>query len=313
MMGESMMQDTNFKSILLEYVQAQGRSAQRYVVLEEKGPDHVKEFTVAVFVDNDNLGVGTGKSKKMAEQKAAQVALEQKLNSQLPLDAKFVDENNNEVELGKYFGKKPIILALVYYECPMLCNEVLNGLVGTLKPLNFDAGKEFDIVAISFNPKETPELARAKKESYLARYQRETAEQGWHFLTGSSEQIDRVTEAVGFNYEWDEASKQYAHAGGIMIATPEGKLSHYFYGIEYAPKEVRLGLIEASDNKIGNSVDQLLLYCYHYDPSSGKYGFMIMRVLRVAGLFTVMGIAAMIFFMWRYKDNQKRFDKGNLA
>lgn len=231
------------------------------------------------------------------------VGIEQKLDSQLPLETKFVDENGQEVELKQYFGKKPIILALVYYECPMLCNEVLNGLVASVKPITFDAGKEFDVVAISFNPKEKPELAKAKKESYLARYNHPGTENGWHFLTGSQESIDLVANAVGFNYEWDESSKQFAHAGGIMVATPGGKLSHYFYGIEYAPKEVRLGLIEAAENKIGNPVDQLMLYCYHYDPSTGKYGLVIMNVLRVCGVITLIGFGLMLFVLRRRGSN----------
>ena len=231
----------------------------------------------------------------------SEVGIEQKLGSQLPLDAKFVDENGQEVQLKQYFGKKPVIIALVYYDCPMLCNEVLNGLLGSLKGVSFDAGKEYDVLAISFNPKDKPDIARAKKENYLARYNRQDAANGWHFLTGESDAIAQITKAVGFNYKWDEASKQYAHAGGIMIATPEGKLSHYFYGIEYAPKEIRLGLIEASNNKIGNPVDQLMLYCYHYDPGTGKYGLVIMRAMRVAGVVTILGMAAMLLVLWRVK------------
>lgn len=233
------------------------------------------------------------------------VGIEQRLGVQLPLGARFADENGREVELKEYFGKKPIIVAFVYYECPMLCNEVLNGLASSLKGIAFSAGKEFDVVAISFNAKETPELAKAKKESYLARYSRPNTENGWHFLTGSQEEIDKATNAAGFAYQWDEKSKQFAHAGGIMVATPEGKLSHYFYGIEYAPKEVRLGLIEASNNKIGNPVDQLLLYCYHYDPSTGKYGLVVMRALRVAGFVTIIGLAAMVLILWRFKGTNE--------
>ncbi|MEP6923701.1 MAG: SCO family protein [Pyrinomonadaceae bacterium] len=239
-----------------------------------------------------------------------QVGIEQKLNSQLPLDATFLDENGEEVKLGKYFGKKPVIIALVYYECPMLCNEVLNGLVGAVKPLNFDAGKEFEVVAISFNPNEKPDLAKAKKESYLARYNHAGTENGWHFLTGSQNSIESVANAVGYHYQWDESSKQYAHAGGIMMSTPEGKMSRYFYGIEYAPKEVRLGLIESAANKIGNPVDQLVLYCYHYDPSTGKYGLVIMRVMRLGGIITLIGMAVMLIFL---RQRGKKVSTGNLA
>ena len=232
------------------------------------------------------------------------VGIEQRLGAQLPLDAKFADENGQEVELRKFFGKKPVVLALVYYECPMLCNEVLNGFGAALKGITFEPGKEFDVIAVSFDPNEKPELARAKKENYLARYKRTDSAAGWHFLTGSPESIKQITEAVGFGYQWDEKTKQFAHAGGIYVATPEGKLSHYFYGIEYAPKEIRLGLVEAAGNKIGNPVDQLMLYCYHYDPATGTYGLVIMRALRLAGVVTLIGFAAMIFILWRYKSNQ---------
>lgn len=228
-----------------------------------------------------------------------EVGIEQKLNEQLPLDTPFVDENGENVTLGKYFGKKPVVIALVYYECPMLCNEVLNGLVRAIKPLNFSVGKEFDVVAISFDAREKHEIARAKKETYLANYNRQGTETGWHFLTGSQESIDKITKAVGFKYYWDEPTKQFAHAGGVQIATPEGKLARYFYGIEYAPKEIQFGVMESSQNKIGNPVDQLMLYCFHYDPSTGKYGFAIMRAMRIAGVITLIGLAAMIFVLWR--------------
>lgn len=233
------------------------------------------------------------------------IGIEQKLNSQLPLDATLLDEEGNTVQLKQYFGSKPVILAMVYYECPMLCNEVLNGLVGSLKPLTFNAGNEFEVVAVSFDPKDTPEIAKAKKEGYTKRYGREGTEKGWHFLTATPETIARVTEAVGFSYKWDEKTKQYAHAGGIMIATPEGKLSHYFYGIEYAPKDVRLGLVEAAGNKIGNPVDKLLLYCYHYDPSTGKYGLAIMNVMRLGGVITVLGLITMLLILWKSSESKK--------
>lgn len=239
-----------------------------------------------------------------------QVGIEQKLNAQLPLETKFLDENGQEVELKQYFGKKPVIIALVYYECPMLCNEVLNGLVASIKPLSFEAGKEFEVVAISFNPNEKPDLAKAKKESYLARYNHPGTENGWHFLTGSQSSIENVANAIGYHYQWDESSKQYAHAGGIMMATPDGRMSRYFYGIEYAPKELRLGLIESANNKIGNPVDQLMLYCYHYDPSTGKYGLVIMKVMRLGGVITLFGMALMLIILWR---RGKKNSAGKLA
>lgn len=242
-----------------------------------------------------------------------EVGIEQKLDTQLPLETKFFDENGKEVALGEYFGKKPVIIALVYYECPMLCNEVLNGLVRSIKPLGFEAGKEFDVVAISFDSREKPEIAKAKKETYLANYNRPGSEKGWHFLTGSQESIDKITNAVGFKYKWDEATKQFAHAGGVQVATPDGKLARYFYGIEYAPKEIQFGLIEAAKYKIGNPVEQLMLYCYHYDPSTGKYGFVIMRAMRLAGIATLFGMAAMLLILWRYKGNNKRVGKDKTA
>jgi protein SCO1/2 len=230
------------------------------------------------------------------------VGIEQKLNQQVPLDAVFKDENGREVRLGEYFGKgRPVILALVYYECPMLCNEVLNGLTGSLKSLTFETGKDFDVVAISFDARENdkPELAKNKKESYMKRYGRPNTENGWHFLTGTQSEIDKVTNAVGFNYRWDEQSKQFAHVGGIMVTTPEGKLSRYLYGIDYAPKDIKFALMESAQNKIGNSAEQLMLYCYHYDPATGKYGLSILRVMRLGGVVTLIGLGTMFFVFWR--------------
>jgi protein SCO1/2 len=227
------------------------------------------------------------------------VGIEQRLNEQLPLDAQFRDETGREVRLNEYFGRRAVVLVLAYYDCPMLCTQVLNGVISTLRVLPFDAGKDFDVVVVSFDPRETPQLAAAKKDVYMQIYKREGAAAGWHFLTGQPESIKRVTEAVGFRYYYDEATKQFAHASGIMVATPQGKLSHYFYGIEYAPKDVRLSLVEASANKIGSPVDQLLLYCYHYDPATGKYGMVIMNVVRVAGALTVLGILALLLFLRR--------------
>ena len=222
----------------------------------------------------------------------------------MPLDAKFKDENGQTIKLGEYFGKgKPVVLALVYYECPMLCNEVLNGLTGSLKGISFDAGKEFDVVAISFDTRENdkPDLAKNKKESYLKRYGRENTANGFHFLTGTQDQIDRVANAVGFKYHWDEKSEQFAHAGGIMIVTPDGKLARYFYGIDYSPKDLKFGVMEAGDGKIGNPAEQLFLYCYHYDPATGSYGLAILKVMRIAAVFTIMAIGGMLFAFWRYK------------
>jgi protein SCO1/2 len=236
------------------------------------------------------------------------VGIEQKLNEQLPLDAEFRNEDGETVKLGEFFNKeKPVILALVYYECPMLCNEVLNGLTGSLKGISFDAGKDFDVVAISFDARENekPGLAKNKKAGYLTRYGREGSENGWHFLTGTQSEIDKVTKAVGFNYVFDEQTNQFAHAGGVMVTTPEGRLARYFYGIDYSPKDLKFGLMESSEGRIGNPVEQLYLYCFHYDPSTGKYGLMILNVLRLAAIATLLGIAGMLFGFWRYGKKKK--------
>ena len=230
------------------------------------------------------------------------VGIDQKLNEQVPLDLVFRDESGREVRLAEYFNHgRPVVIALVYYECPMLCNQVLNGLTGSLKTLSFDVGKEFDVVTVSFDPRETPQLAANKKASYMARYGRPGADQAWHFLTGDQKSIDGLTQAVGFRYAYDTATKQFAHASGIMLATPEGKLARYFYGIEYSPKDLRLSIVEASANKIGSPVDQLLLYCYHYDPTSGKYGLAIMNMVRLGGVITVVGICSLLIFLRRRK------------
>ena len=228
------------------------------------------------------------------------VRIEQKLDQQLPLDLVFRDESGQQVKLGNYFGRKPVVLALVYYDCPMLCTQVLNGMVTSFRVLPFQIGKEFDVVTISFDPRETPALAAAKKKvyvDYLPDKMHAQAASGWHFLTGDQANIERITDAVGFRYQYDEATKQFAHASGIMVATSEGKLSRYFYGIEYPARDLRLGLIESSQNKIGSPVDQLLLYCYHYDPATGKYGAAVMRVMRIAGVITLLGIVAMLFLL----------------
>jgi protein SCO1/2 len=235
-----------------------------------------------------------------------QVNIEQRLNEQIPLDLTFRDEAGQEVRLGEYFKSgRPVVVSLVYYECPMLCNQILNGLVGTLEAVSFTPGKEFEVITVSFDPRETPELAAKKKETYLKRYRREGAEDGWHFLTGDKASIDRLAQSVGFGYVWDERSQQFAHASAIMVATPEGRLSHYFYGIEYSPKELRLSLVEASAGRIGSPVDKLILYCYHYDPTTGKYGPAIMNILRAAGVLTVFGVLALILTLRRRQGGEQ--------
>src|SRR4030095_2279221 len=234
------------------------------------------------------------------------VRIDQKLDGPLPLDAKFRDEHGNEVRLGDYFGSKPVVLALVYYSCPMLCNQVLNGMTSGLDVLkSLSIGKEFEVVTASFDPRETPDLAREKKDTSLSGYKRDGAADGWHFLTGDQTNIDRLTEAAGFYYKWDSKTNQFIHASGIMIATSDGKLARYFYGIEYAPKDLRLGLVEASAGKIGSPVDQLLLYCYHYDPSSGKYGAAVMNLMRLGAVLTLIAITAM-FVVFRLRGASPR-------
>jgi protein SCO1/2 len=218
-----------------------------------------------------------------------QVGIDQHLGEQIPLNLAFKDEHGKDVLLGSYFNqKRPVILALVYYDCPMLCTQVLNGMTSALGVLKFSAGKEFDVVAVSFDPRETPELAAAKKKTYIDRYRRPGAEQGIHFLTGSQESITALTKAVGFRYVWDDKTQQFAHASALMLATPDGRLAQYYYGIEYSPKDMRLGMIEASEEKIGNVTDQLILFCYHYDPMTGKYGAIAMNFVRAGGALTVL-------------------------
>ena len=225
-----------------------------------------------------------------------QVGLDQKLNNQVPLESKFKDETGKDVTLGDYFHQgRPVVLALVYYDCPMLCDQVLNGMTSALEVLRFDAGKEYDVVAVSFDPRETPELAAAKRKMFLDRYKRPGTEKGWHFLTGEKPAIDALTQAVGFRYTWDEKTHQFAHASAITLLTPNGKVAQYYYGIEYSPKDMRLGMIEASNEKIGNITDQILLYCYHYDPTTGKYGATILNVVRAGAILTMALLGGFIF------------------
>ena len=244
------------------------------------------------------------------------VRIEQKLDQQLPLDLVFRDENGQPVKLGQYFGKKPVVLALVYYDCPMLCTQVLNGMVTSFRVLPFQIGKEFDVVTVSFDPRETSALATKKKNvyvNYLPERMQSGANEGWHFLTGDQASIAQLTDAVGFRYHYDEATKQFAHASGIMLTTREGKLSRYFYGIEYPARDLRLGLIESAENKIGSPVDQLLLYCYHYDPATGRYGAAVMRIMRISGVATVLAIVAMLFVLKRFDQRKVSVKTGGAA
>lgn len=247
---------------------------------------------------------GSGTPSELVPDILAKVGVDQKLNAQVPLDLAFRDESGRPIKLGDYFGKKPLVLMLVYFECPMLCTQVLNGAVAAMKMLNFTIGDEYDVVTVSFNPKETPALALSKKTTYVTKYGRPPASTGWHFLTGDEPSIALLASAVGFRYTFDPTTQQYVHASAIMVLTPQGRVSKYFYGIDYPPKDLRLGLIEASNGGIGTPVDQLLLYCYHYDPHTGKYSMMVLNVLRLAGLATVALIGGFIAVMWS-RDRRK--------
>ncbi len=217
-----------------------------------------------------------------------------------------------EQRLNDYLGKKPVILSLVYYRCPMLCSELLAGLESALKVLKFDAGKEFDVLTVSFDPEDTPELATAKKAEILKRYNRAGAADGWHFLTGPQESIDALTKAAGFQYQYDPKTGQFAHSTAIMILTPEGRIAQYYYGVEFPPKDLRLGLIQASESKIGTLADQVILYCYHYDPNTGKYSAIISRIIQLSGGLTILGIGAVLLLLFRRgADYESRRQSGS--
>jgi protein SCO1/2 len=227
------------------------------------------------------------------------VGIEQHLDAQVPPDLIFRDDTGKTVKLGDYFGRKPIILNLVYYNCTMLCGEALAGLASAMRLIKFDVGNEFDVVTVSFDPRETPDMAAAKKIDYVKRYGRPQAAAGWHFLAGQPDSINALTKAVGFQYQYDAKSKQYAHATAIMVLTPQGRISRYFYGVDFPPKDLRMGLVEASQGKIGNAVDAVLLYCYHYDPETGKYGAMVSNILRLAAAATMVLLGGLILILWR--------------
>jgi protein SCO1/2 len=235
------------------------------------------------------------------------VGIDQRLNEQAPLDLVFRDETGRSVKLGDYFGDKPVILSLVYYECPMLCTLTLNGLVRSMRVLPFNVGERYTVVTVSFNPHETSSLAAAKKKEYMAHYARPGGEAGWHFLTGDESSIQKLTQAVGFHYHYDAPSGQYAHATGLVILTPQGRIARYFYGVEFSPRDLRLALDEASANKIGSPVEAMLLFCFHYDPMTGKYGLAITRVIQLAGAGTVLLLGGfMAVMLWRERHGKLR-------
>ncbi|HVW09400.1 MAG TPA: SCO family protein [Bryobacteraceae bacterium] len=227
------------------------------------------------------------------------IGIEQRLNSALPLDTEFRDETGASVPLRKYFGARPVLLAPVYYRCPMLCSQILSGVVAGLRPLSLQPGRDFDVVVFSFNPDETAADAAAKRDFYTRRYSRRAGTAGWHFLTGSQASIDAVTKAIGFHYRRDPQSGMFIHASGVMIVTPEGRLARYLYGVEYQPKDLKLALMEASHNRIGTRVDQVLLFCYHYDPSTGKYTLVVLNLLKGVASLTVIGGALALMLLWR--------------
>jgi protein SCO1/2 len=233
------------------------------------------------------------------------VDLEQKLGAQVPLDVEFRDEAGRTVTLKDYFGGRPLILSLVYYSCQDLCPLTLDGLVRGMRPLSFNIGDQFDVLSVSFDPRDTSALAAAKKNDFVKQYSRPGAEKGWHFLTGDETAIRRLTEAVGFRFNYESENDRFGHATGIMLLTPDGKIARYFYGIEFSPRDLRLGLIEASAKKIASPIDQLLLFCYHYDPATGKYSLLVTNIVRLAGIATVLALVIFIAVMLRRDRSRK--------
>ncbi len=247
---------------------------------------------------------GAGLAASVAPEPLSGVDIKARLGEQVPLALPFRDEEGRDVALGDYFGKRPVVLALVYYECPMLCTLVLNGLVKALRPLTFEPGKEFEVVVVSFDPGEGPELAASKKKIYLDSYKRPQTAGGWHFLTGSQESIKNLTASVGFSYRYLERTDEYAHSVALMLLTPKGILARYYYGIEYSTRDLKLGIIEASNEKIASTVDKLLLYCFRYDPSTGRYSAVVLNIIRLGGIITVAALVGFVLVM-RRRDKRR--------
>ncbi|MBI2816343.1 MAG: SCO family protein [Acidobacteria bacterium] len=235
-----------------------------------------------------------------------QVGFEPQLNGEIPADLQFTDEYGSQVRLSDYLGKKPVVLVPVYYTCPILCTQVVQGVAAGLRALRFDAGKDFEVVAFSFNPQDNSSEALAKKQDAIARYHRPHTAAGWHFLTGDQESIQALTRAINFRFTYDPKTRTYVHAAGIVVLTPAGRISRYFYGVEYAPRDLRLALVEASEGKTGSIIDHVLLYCYQYDPATARYGTAIMRLLRGVGVFTVVGLFTAILFFVRRERRARR-------
>jgi protein SCO1 len=228
-----------------------------------------------------------------------EIGFDQNLDKPVPLDTAFRDESGRAVKLGDYFGQRPVVMVFAYYDCPMLCALVINGLASALDVLSLEPGKDFEIVTVSFDPRDTPATASAKKAGYIARYKKPGAAGAWHFLTGDQESIARLTKAAGFRYVWDKETSQFAHPTGVIVLTPDGRLSRYLFGVEYGPRDLRYALVEASSGRVGSVVDTLLLYCYHYDPITGRYGLAIMRTIRLAAIATVLALGTFIVVMVR--------------
>ncbi len=222
------------------------------------------------------------------------ISIEQRLNAQVPPGLIFRDEHGSRVRLGSFFGKRPVVLAMVYYECPMLCTLALNGQLRAFRMLKFNLGQDYDAVEVSINPLETPALANAKKASYLDKYRRAGAERGWHFLTGDEQNIRALADAIGFHYSYDPVSKQYAHATMLMVLTPEGRIARYQFGVEYSPRDLRFSIIQASNGQVGTPVDTLLMNCFHYDPATGKYSLLVIRLLQAGAVVTCVGLFGFI-------------------
>lgn len=240
----------------------------------------------------------------------SKVGIDQRIGNTIPLNLTFRDETGRQVRLAEYFGQRPVVMALAYYECPMLCTQVLNGMVHALRPLDFQPGRDYDVVVVSINPRETPALAAQKKATYVEDFGRPETAGGWHFLTGEESSIQALAGAIGFRYAYDENIQQYAHGAAIYVLTPQGRLAQYFYGIEFPSRDVRLAMVESSHGKLGSVVDQVLLLCYHYDPSTGKYGAAIMDAVRIGGVLTLLALGGFLFVSLR-RDRRTEAEAGN--
>jgi protein SCO1/2 len=281
------------------------------------GHKKIRRMAVALALATALCGAATAQYFTPPETKTVSppglegVGIDQRLNEQVPLNLTFKDEQGKTVKLGDYFHEgRPVLLNLVYFQCPMLCTEVLNGMTSALKVIRFAPGKEFEVVTVSIDPRETPELAANKKAMYLKKLGNPEAAKGWHFLTGEETQIAELAKAVGFRYRYDPKLGQFAHAAGIMLITPTGKIAQYYYGVEYSAKDMRLGIVEASQNKIGSLADQVLLYCYHYDPRTGRYGATITNIIRLAGLTTVLVLGSALVMLFRKEKHDQSIGTG---